>query len=698
MNVLIATSNEQQKAAIVSNSNILLVAAGAGSGKTSVLTKRIAYQIKVNGIQQHQILAITFTNKAANEMKERITHLLEQDTSKMWIGTFHGISNRILRYNSEAANLNKDFLVLDSNDQYKVIKQLLIDQGINQDIINPKDLQKYINKQKEAGLRFKDIKEDLYNKHLLKHYKEYEKLCFKNSIVDFCELMLRSFELLRDNDNIRNKYQEQFKHILTDEFQDTNILQYQWIKQLYNPQNNLFCVADSNQSIYKFRGSRPENIDLFKREFPNHEFIKLEQNYRSTGNILKAANSVIKNNKSDDGKILRTDSQDGDKIIIYPATDDRAESKFIIQRILELKQQYKLKDFAILYRTNAQSRQFEEDLMEKSILYKVHGGLRFYDRAEIKNALGFIRLVNNHHDDISFSRIYNTPTRGIGNTTFNSIRDYANNNQVSYWDASIALIKEQSLPNRASTALYRFINLIESLSVVEKSTLTNAVEYIILHSGLLTFYKEDRLEKSEEKLENLKELVSAATKFNGTLTEFLDHSVLESNDDNDESDYIQLMTLHTSKGLEFPVVFLVGLEENLFPSGMAKTDTDIEEERRLMYVGITRAMKKLFITYAYKRMLFGKIQMLDSSRFLREIPNEIIDNLKVAKKPDIQQYRPQTRIALNTHHNSKYKSGQIIEHTTFGKGKILELKGETDKESALIQFNSGNKWLMTSYL
>jgi DNA helicase-2/ATP-dependent DNA helicase PcrA len=691
--------NEQQKEAVLSNSNILLVSAGAGSGKTSVLTKRITYQIKHHNVHPQNILAITFTNKAATEMKERISSLLESDVSRMWIGTFHGISNRILRQHFDIAKLNKDFQVLDSSDQLRSIKQLLTDLHVNQELITPKDLQKFINKQKESGLRSKDVKENLHNKELLKLYKAYEKLCFKTSLVDFCELMLRSFELIRDNPEIRIKYQEQFKHIFTDEFQDTNILQYQWIKQLFTKQNNLFCVFDSDQSIYSFRGSRPENIDLFKIEYPEFKLIKLEQNYRSTGNILKAANSVISYNDSNDEKILRTDEQDGDKISLYPASDDRAESKFIIQRILELKQQHKLKDFAILYRTNAQSRQFEEDLMSNEIPYKVHGGLRFYDRAEIKNALAYIRLVYNNHDDISFGRIYNVPTRGISSSTFDLIREYATDNNISLFQSTIAIIQNQMLPSRATNSLYQFVLLLESIeSNAKQLPLKDSVEYILQHSGLLTFYENDKMEKSEEKIENLKELVSAASIFNGEMQEFLDHTVLESGDTTEDSDYIQLMTLHASKGLEFPVVFLVGLEENLFPSGMVKDDKGIEEERRLMYVGITRAMKKLFITYAYKRMLFGKIQMLDSSRFLREIPNEIIDNLKVVKKPDTQQYRQQPRIALNTHHNSKYKSGQIIEHTTFGKGKILELKGETDKESALIQFDIGNKWLMTSYL
>jgi DNA helicase-2/ATP-dependent DNA helicase PcrA len=711
---IIAPLNEAQRAAVTAPSQAMLILAGAGSGKTRVLVHRIVYQIQVNNVSPHSILAMTFTNKAANEMRGRIESLLEASASKMWIGTFHGIAHRLLRRHHEKARLPKDFQILDSNDQQRLIKRLLEDLKIDTKELPPKEIQWFINEQKDNGLRSKDINEvkDRNTIRFLRIYQEYETLCERTGVVDFGELLLRSYELLRDDYQLREQYNWRFSQIHVDEFQDTNHLQYNWLTLLSPNRDNLFVVGDDDQSIYGWRGAKIENIYNFQKHYPNHQVIKLEQNYRSTSTILKAANSVIENNKERMGKSLWTESADGEKITIYNAQDERDEAKYVVERIkMWFEAGNKRAETAILYRSNAQSRQFEEQLMFTKTPFKVYGGMRFYDRAEIKNALAYLRLIANRNDDASLDRIINTPTRGIGLKTIDTIRELAHTKQISLWMAAKELIEQQMLPNRASNALFNFLNLIEQL---ERNTtefeLTEKVQFTVEHSGLIGLYSQDKVEKSEEKIENLKELVNAAADFSfdndeednlSELAAFLSNASLESSESqSDESDdCVQLMTLHTAKGLEFPLVFMVGMEEGLFPSQQSIYEKGkLEEERRLCYVGITRAMKKLHITHADSRLLYGRSESAFKSRFLKELPQELLDEVR----PKREVSRPITAKPINSYEeiksDSKYYKGQKVHHATFGNGTIINIEGEDKKEMALIKFAGDSKWLMTAYL
>lgn len=716
---IIAPLNDAQRAAVTAPQKAMLILAGAGSGKTRVLVHRIVYQIQVNNVSPQSILAVTFTNKAAREMRGRIETLLETSASNMWIGTFHGICNRLLRRHYEEARLPKDFQVLDSNDQQRLIKRLLEDLKIDVKELPPKEVQWVINAQKDEGLRSKDIFEtdDLNVKRLLKIYREYETLCERTGVVDFAELLLRTYELFRDNEKLREQYHHRFSQIHVDEFQDTNRIQYEFLTLLSPNRDNLFIVGDDDQAIYGWRGAKIENIYKFQKQYPNHEIIKLEQNYRSTGSILKAANAIIQNNNKRMGKSLWTETHDGEKITIYAAHDEKDEAKYVIERIKHWTEAgNKRQESAILYRSNAQSREFEEQLMLSKIPYKVYGGMRFYDRAEIKNALAYLRLIANRNDDASFDRIINTPTRGIGLKTIDTIREVAHLRQISAWDATNFLISENVLPNRATNSMMNFLSLINKLEQ-ETTTLPlgEKVHSVIEKSSLMDFYSQDKVEKSADKIENLKELVNAATTFSienltDELAEFLNHASLESGESQADEfdDCVQLMTLHTAKGLEFPLVFLVGMEEGLFPAQQSVLEkSKLEEERRLCYVGITRAMKKLHISYAENRMLYGKSNFATKSRFLRELPKELLDEIRpksivsrpitaTVKDENSKSYQQLARNHLEN--DSKYYKGQKINHATFGNGTILKLEGDGQKEIALIKFANESKWLMTSYL
>ncbi len=706
---IITPLNNKQREAVTAPQKAMLILAGAGSGKTRVLVHRIVYQIEVNNVSAHSILAVTFTNKAAHEMRGRIETLLENDVSKMWIGTFHSISHRLLRLHAEKVNLPKDFQVLDSNDQQRLIKRVLDDLKIDAKELPPKEIQWFINEQKDEGKRSKDIyeTEDLNIKRFLKIYQEYETLCERTGVVDFAELLLRSYELFRDNETLREHYQHRFNQIHVDEFQDTNRIQYEFLTLLSPNRNNLFVVGDDDQSIYGWRGAKIENIYNFQKQYPNHEIIKLEQNYRSTKSILTAANAVIENNKNRIGKSLWTESKDGEKIALYAAEDEKDEAKYVIERIRQwTKAGNKHKQTAILYRSNAQSREFEEKLMLSKMPYRVYGGLRFYDRAEIKNALAYLRLITNRNDDTSLNRIINTPIRGIGLKTLDTIRETANSRKISLWDAANFLINEKILPNRAANSLFNFLTLINELETATSAVeLNEKVQIIIEKSGLMDFYSQDKIEKGADKIENLKELVSAASAFNfeneakNKLADFLSHATLESGEmqANEFDDCVQLMTLHTAKGLEFPLVFMVGLEENLFPSQQSTNNkAKLEEERRLYYVGITRAMQKLHISYAENRMLYGKSNFSSKSRFLKEIPKELLDEIR--PKRDVSKPTTAKSFFSIDKKNRKYQKGQKINHATFGNGTIIKIEGEGRKEMALIKFSNDSKWLITAYI
>jgi DNA helicase-2/ATP-dependent DNA helicase PcrA len=709
--------NDAQRQAVTAPSQAMLVLAGAGSGKTRVLVHRIAWQIQVLGVSAHSILAVTFTNKAAREMRGRIEDLLNMSAQSMWIGTFHGIAHRLLRRHAKQAKLPETFQVMDSADQLRVIKRLLATLNLDADKWPPRQVQWYINAQKDEGIRARHMREtgDPFQRQMLAIYKAYEELCDRSGLVDFAELLLRAHELLRDNPDVLEFYQQRFRQVHVDEFQDTNTIQYAWLRLLTEGKDNIFVVGDDDQSIYGWRGAKIENIYSFQKHYPNHQVIKLEQNYRSTGNILKAANKVISVNDGRMGKELWTDAGEGELISLYAAFNEQDEAHFVVERIRAWVNEGGLrKDVAILYRSNAQSRQFEERLMTTGTPYRVYGGLRFFERAEIKNALAYLRLMSNRNDDASFERVINTPTRGIGTKTIDDIRNIARDQNLSLWGAAIVLINQRTLSVRATNALIGFLELIKQFEAqAENLELYEKVKLVVERSGLLELYKKDKSDKDEEKVENLEELVNAARLFDATaigdiedeeglseLDMFLAHATLESGElqGDDYDDCVQLMTLHSAKGLEFKQVFLVGMEEGLFPSQQSVEDVGrLEEERRLCYVGITRAMQRLYLTYAESRRLYGRESYPRPSRFLREIPPEHIQEVRMRATVT----HPATSVkpkAQSLQTEGKFKLGHRVSHAKFGEGVVLQMEGEGAQERVQINFKQvGIKWLMLAY-
>jgi DNA helicase-2/ATP-dependent DNA helicase PcrA len=710
---IIEPLNDAQRQAVTAPSRAMLVLAGAGSGKTRVLVHRIAWQIQVEGLSAHSILAVTFTNKAAKEMRGRIEDLLKVSAHTLWIGTFHGIAHRLLRRHAKQAKLPETFQVMDSGDQLRVIKRLLNTLNFDDSQWPPKEVQWYINAQKDEGIRARHMVEtaDIHQRQMLRIYRAYEELCERSGLVDFAELLLRAHELLRDNPAVLDFYQQRFRQVHVDEFQDTNTIQYAWLRLLTDGKDNLFVVGDDDQSIYGWRGAKIENIYSFQKHYPNHQVIKLEQNYRSTGTILKAANKIIANNAGRMGKELWTDAGEGDKISLYAAFNEQDEAYFVVERIRAWVNEGGLRsDAAILYRSNAQSRQFEEKLMAAGTPYRVYGGLRFFDRAEIKNALAFLRLMSNRNDDASFERVINTPTRGIGAKTLDDIRCIARDQSLSLWAAAIALINQRTMTARATNALIGFLELIKQLEKhAEGLELYEKVKLVVEKCGLVELYQKEKMDKGEEKVENLEELVNAARLFDfdheneenlGELDMFLTHAALESGDSqaDDFEDCVQLMTLHSAKGLEFKLVFLVGMEEGLFPSQQSVDDAGrLEEERRLCYVGMTRAMQQLYLTYAESRRLYGRESYPRPSRFLREIPAEFLQEVRMRatiSRP-VTAVKPQ---AASQQATGSYKLGQRVGHAKFGEGVVLQMEGSGAQERVQINFNQvGVKWLMLAY-
>ncbi|MCF6252787.1 MAG: DNA helicase II [Methylococcaceae bacterium] len=710
---LIDSLNDAQRLAVSAPSQSMLVLAGAGSGKTRVLVHRIAWQIEVEGLSIHNILAVTFTNKAAKEMRGRVEDLLNISAQSMWIGTFHGLAHRLLRRHAKQAKLPDTFQVMDSDDQLRVIKRLIKSLNIDDSKWPPKQVMWFINAQKDEGIRARHMVEsgDLYQRQMLVLYKAYEAICDRSGLVDFAELLLRAHELLRDNEDLLQFYQDRFKQVHVDEFQDTNTIQYAWLRLLTEGKDNLFVVGDDDQSIYGWRGAKIENLQNFQSHYPNHQLIKLEQNYRSTGNILKSANALIDKNDSRMGKELWTDSGDGELISLYTAFNEQDEAYFVVEKIRQWVNDGGLRqDVAILYRSNAQSRQFEEKLMTTGTPYRVYGGLRFFERMEIKNALAYLRILSNHNDDASFERVINTPTRGIGAKTIDAIRIIARDLELSLWQAAIKLINQNSLSARATNALKGFLDLVKRLGEdFDEKELFDKVKFIVEKSGLIELYKKEKGEKGEARIENLEELVNAARLFDydedneeslNELDMFLAYAALEAGEmqgDNYE-DCVQLMTLHSAKGLEFKLVFLVGLEEGLFPSQQSTDDIGrLEEERRLCYVGITRAMDQLYITHAESRRLYGKETYPRPSRFLKEIPAEFIQEIRIRANVS----RPVTatkRKSASLQQTGTYKLGQRVKHIKFGEGVVLQMEGEGAQERVQINFREvGLKWLMLSY-
>ena len=706
--------NEKQQQSVALDEDInALILAGAGSGKTRVLTHRIHYLVSTKNYHVDDILAVTFTNKAANEMKERLSDLLRRPIGRMWIGTFHSLAHRLLRTHPIEANLSPTFQILDAQDQFRIIKRLMKENGVDETKFPIKKVQWFINQQKDEGILPHEIDAgyNFFIKQSAKVFDLYEKHCQVNDLVDFAGLLVKSYGLLKNNQSLLEHYQNKFRHILVDEFQDTNRIQYQFIKILHNQTNHVFCVGDDDQSIYGWRGAKIENIQKIENDFKPIQVIKLEQNYRSTGNILSASNALIANNQNRLEKSLWTESGDGDLINVLNARTETEEAQYVVGEIqTQFNQGRNLDECAILYRSNAQSRVFEESLIKQNLNYRIYGGLRFFERAEIKDAMGYIRLIENTSDNIAFERIVNFPTRGIGLSTIEKIRSYANENQTNLFQSSIAIV--DSLPSRAANALQSFIHLIEAISDSSKNLILNEkVDSILLQSGLMSHYANDKSDKAGSKRENLDELVTAATQYvheeDNEMNEtqgFIALATLDSSGESNQSNQssVQLMTVHSAKGLEFPVVFLVGLEEDLFPSRQSKDEPHLlDEERRLCYVGMTRAMKSLTLSYASRRFLHGQSFYSLSSRFLDEIPKSFLNYIKnESTENSYQGYEKNTNESnkMIATSDSIYSIGQVVKHAKFGLGTILNYEGSGDSMRLQINFQkAGTKWLISSY-
>ena len=642
---LLESLNSPQKKAVTSPFKHVRILAGAGSGKTRVLTHRIAWVIQKKSVSPYSIFAVTFTNKAAYEMRERIKSMLGIPIDTMWAGTFHQLAHRLLRAHWKEADLPQAFQILDADDQYRLIRRVQRGFNLEESQWPPKKTQWFINNQKDEGVRSNQIVNvdgTYFKETLIKIYKAYEEICCSSGLVDFSELLLRSLELLRNAPLIRERYQQRFQHILVDEFQDTNTIQYIWLQSLVGNNTSVMIVGDDDQSIYSWRGAKIENIHRFSSDFSDVETIRLEQNYRSTQTILNAANAIIENNSNRLRKKLWTYSHIGERITLCTAFNEHDETFYIISCIEEwVRQGRYYNEIAILYRSNAQSRLFEEGLIDRQIPYRIYGGLKFFERTEIKYALGYLRLLANRHDDTAFERVVNTPTRGIGNATLITLRTTACDEGISLWQATLYLIDNRTLNSRTLNALQNFLQLIETLHKETKNLpLSEQTKIVLEKSGLLMLYK-DRSEKNLSQVENLEELVTATSQFTpdkiglSPLEAFLSHIALEADEKKLDSynNCVNLMTLHAAKGLEFPLLIISGLEEDLFPHRIsAETKNGIEEERRLCYVGITRAREKLILTYAKWRHLHGLEKFNQPSRFLSEIPDELINAVRSTRK------------------------------------------------------------------
>jgi DNA helicase-2/ATP-dependent DNA helicase PcrA len=703
--------NDAQRQAVASPLGAALVLAGAGSGKTRVLVHRVAWLIQVEGASPNSILAVTFTNKAAAEMRSRIETLLGLPSGAMWLGTFHGLAHRLLRIHWREAGLPQSFQILDSEDQARVLRKVLKALDLDETRWIPREILWFINAQKDEGHRPKHIKDDgdPTRRQLIRIYQAYEEACQRAGVVDFAELLLRAYELWRDNPGLLQHYRARFRHVLVDEFQDTNAIQYKWLMLLCGPDGMPFVVGDDDQSIYRWRGARVENLNQFRRDFPKAVLYKLEQNYRSTGTILKAANALIANNAGRLGKTLWTSGEDGERVKLYAAFNERDEADFVVNRIREwVARGGARREVAVLYRSNAQSRVFEEAFLNARMPYRVYGGLRFFERAEIKDALAYLRLIASRADDSSFERVVNLPVRGIGAKTMDLVRDAARLNSMSLWNAAAACV-QAAVAQKSALALQAFMALIDKLGrEVQGLELYEQVDHVIQSSGLIEHFKKEKGERGEGRIENLLELVSAARGFSpeseaeselSPLESFLAHAVLESGEGQADpyDDCVQMMTLHSAKGLEFPVVFLAGMEDGLFPHQRSVADlAGLEEERRLCYVGATRAMRQLYITYAEQRRLYGIDTYGQPSRFISELPAELIEEIR----PRLQVSRPLfvKRSSTLEETPSSMRMGSRVRHTKFGDGVVLNFEGNGPHARIQVNFEGqGTKWLMLSY-
>jgi DNA helicase-2/ATP-dependent DNA helicase PcrA len=734
VSLLLDSLNDAQREAVSAPATNQLILAGAGSGKTRVLVHRIAWLIQVEQVSPYSILAVTFTNKAAREMRSRLDELFHNtlptggghrhiNSRAMWVGTFHGLAHRLLKAHWQDANLPQNFQILDGDDQLRLIKRVYQALNLDENKWPHKQAQWYINEQKDEGRRPQHIQEtsDPFVRTMLQIYRAYEEDCQRGGMVDFAEILLRAHELWLNKPHILEHYRNRFPFILVDEFQDTNSVQYAWLRVLAGKQSCVTAVGDDDQSIYGWRGAKIENIQRFSDDFAGTQVYRLEQNYRSTGNILQAANAVIKHNAGRLGKELWTEGDKGEPISLYAAYNEQDEARFIVERIQGwLKQGNKRDSVAILYRSNAQSRVLEEALLREAIPYRIYGGLRFYDRLEIKNAIAYMRLINNRHDDAALERVINTPTRGIGGKTVDDVRLFAREQGCSLWAAAEQMLAHKVFAARAGNAVQTFLNLISKLAQDayafndqgELFALDEIARMVIEDTGLLLFHQNEKGEKGQARGENLQELITACRAFDTEegdealtpLQQFLDTAALDAGETQADEfeEAVQLMTLHSAKGLEFPLVFLAGVEEGLFPHKMSADDPDrLEEERRLCYVGITRAMQKLFISYAETRRLYGNETFNAVSRFVKEIPPACIEEvrLKTAVTRPVSFQRKAVRENLSdSGEDTGFKLGQRVTHAIFGEGVILQFEGKGPNAVVQVKFEKiGTKRLVMQY-
>lgn len=720
-NDIIDALNDKQKKAVTIQPSNVLVLAGAGSGKTRVLVHRLAWLFTTEGVSPHHILAVTFTNKAANEMKARIEQLMQISTAGMWVGTFHGLCHRLLRIHSEQANLTPNFQVIDSDDQYRLIRRVVKALNLDEKNWSAKQIQWFINSQKDEmkppGAVIDDDN-DPRQQTLMNIYHAYEKSCQDNQMVDFSGLILKTYQLFNEQPDILAQYQSRFRHLLVDEFQDTNTIQYALLKLLKSSDNYIMAVGDDDQSIYGWRGAQVGNILRFERDFHDVATIRLEQNYRSTQTILSAANALIAHNQSRMGKSLWTSAMKGDPIRIYRAFNELDEAAYMVALIQQWRTEYSYNEFAVLYRSNAQSRVLEEALLKQKIPYRVYGGLRFFERAEIKTALAYLRLMANPNDNDAFERVVNTPTRGIGERTLLVLRAYAQEAEISLFEAAQAMTTLTHLTTRARNALAEFIVLMQSLrDKLVHLPLYQQVDVTLKQSGLIEHYKKEHSEKAISRLENLSELVTAARQFHlddeamqalSPLDAFVSYAALEAGEGQGDrfEQSVQLMSLHAAKGLEFPVVFISGLEEQLFPSPFSLNDASkLEEERRLCYVGMTRAKKQLVLTHCESRRIHGQTKYQYPSRFLGEIPQEHVQNVRMkaeVRRPQSATLSGRSRTMPHGHAAAKKRTspwpiGLRIAHPSFGEGTVIHAEGEGDNIRLQIQFSSSCKWIMPAF-
>lgn len=715
--------NSAQQLAVTAGLGNLLVLAGAGSGKTRVLISRIAWLITKAYASPHSILAVTFTNKAASEMRSRLISLLGDQIRHLWVGTFHGLSHKMLRQHWRAADLPENFQVMDSDDQLRMIKRIFKKLNLDEDRWEPKKAQGFINRKKDEGKFARQLgpAESAYEQVMGEVYVLYEQACKENGVLDFADLLLRSYSLLANNPEIANYYTVKFDHFLVDEFQDTNTIQYMWLNILAQKSASVTVVGDDDQSIYGWRGAKIENIQRFEHDYAQTTVVRLEQNYRSTSTILSAANALIDNNSSRMGKTLWTQGDKGEPIVLYAALNEEDEALYVARKIQSYQNKgHNLRDIGILYRSNAQSRVLEEALVRLGVPYTIYGGLRFFERAEIKDALAYIKMAINPKDNEAFERVVNIPPRGIGKVSVEKLRDLADATGESLFLTAKAAVEDKMITGKARAGLLDFIEIINEIAAIAlDGSVREIVELTVRRSGLLTYFTEQSGERAHSKAENLEELVSATQDFvydkneadplqAPPILDFLAYSALEAGDRqvDDKQPAVQMMTLHSAKGLEFPTVFMCGLEEGLFPHHFSAEDpVRLEEERRLCYVGITRAMQQLYITYAQRRRLFGLEEARRVSRFVREIPENLIEEksrrLNINKPTysnDVHNEFAQHMAAHAIDPESGFNMGQRVRHAKFGIGTVVDFEGHGERARISVFFEgAGTKWLVLSY-